>query len=123
MRILYIEDSTDNHFLIGFYLKGLPAELDCVETTDLALVKLESEVFDLILLDWNLPGSLSSLDLLNLIRTSDKQKETKVWVISAMQNHEVVPLIKGIPLTTYFRKPIRKAEFLDFLKSEFSELV
>lgn len=122
MRCLYIEDSADNHFLIGYYLKGLPIELVCVETTDAALSTLQNEFFELILLDWNLPGSITALDLLHEINKDERYSSTKIWVISAMQSIDVVPKIKEFSQVSFFRKPIRKAEFLNVLTSAYPEL-
>ena len=60
MRFLYIEDSIDNHFLIDFYLKSLSIELVCTETIEEGIQLLESQKFEGLLLDLNLPGKYTS---------------------------------------------------------------
>lgn len=122
MRCLYVEDSADNHFLIGFYLKSLPIELVCVETTDAALSTLANELFDIILLDWNLPGSITALELLHEIDKDERYSSTKIWVISAMQSIDILPKIKPFSQVGFFRKPIRKNEFLSVLTTAFPQL-
>ena len=122
MRILYIEDSADNHFLISFYLKGLDVDIDFAETTDLALSSLSKNTYDLILLDWNLPGSITSLALLKHLKSETTTENIAIWIISAMQAIEIEPQIESFSNVLLLRKPIRKAEFLKRIKESFPNL-
>lgn len=121
MRFLYIEDSLDNHFLIDFYLKSLGIELVCTETIEEGMKLLDSTPFDAILLDLNLPGKLTSWNLLDQLKKQQLLSKIKVWVISAMQLSEVLPRIEGYEGVDFIRKPIKKAEFASLVKAAFPE--
>ena len=55
IRILLAEDGYDNQRLIEAILRKAGAEVETVENGRLALAKAESEPFDLILMDMNMP--------------------------------------------------------------------
>lgn len=119
MRFLYIEDCIDNHFLIDFYLKSMNIELVCVETVEAGLEQLEHQHFDALLLDLNLPGSLTSWNLLEKLKKNNLLGTLKIWVISAMQNNEVLPRIAEFKGVEFIRKPIKRAEFIQLIKQAF----
>jgi len=56
LRILVADDSEDNRFLIGAYLKSLPYDLNFAENGLVALEKLRTSVYDLALVDVHMPG-------------------------------------------------------------------
>ena len=119
MRFLYIEDSIDNHFLIDFYLKSLSIELVCTETIEEGIQLLESQNFEGLLLDLNLPGKYTSWELLEKLKSENKLESFRIWVISAMQNHEVLPRIKPFAGVEFLRKPIKKNEFISIIRKAF----
>ncbi|HSD09600.1 MAG TPA: ATP-binding protein, partial [Candidatus Binatia bacterium] len=50
-RILLVDDSDDNRALLGFYLKHMPYELDMAENGAVALLKFQSNPYDLVIID------------------------------------------------------------------------
>jgi response regulator RpfG family c-di-GMP phosphodiesterase len=121
MRFLYIEDSVDNHFLIDFYLKSLSVDLVCIETIEDGMKLLDSEHFDGLFLDLNLPGKYTSWQLLEKLKVEKRLETLKIWVITAMQNHEVMPRIAAYKGVEFVRKPIKKTDFLKMIKEAFPE--
>jgi len=121
MRFLYIEDSIDNHFLIDFYLKSLSIDLVCVETIEEGMQLLENQEFEGLLLDLNLPGKYTSWELLEMLKSENKLDSLRVWVISAMQNHEVLPKLKPYKSVDFLRKPIKKNDFVSIIRKAFPE--
>ncbi len=121
MRFLYIEDSIDNHFLIDFYLKSLSIDLVCVETIEEGVQLLENQEFEGLLLDLNLPGKYTSWELLEMLKSENKLDSLRVWVISAMQNHEVLPKLKPYKSVDFLRKPIKKNDFVTIIRKAFPE--
>jgi len=121
MRFLYIEDSIDNHFLIDFYLKSLSIDLVCVETIEEGVQLLENQEFEGLLLDLNLPGKYTSWELLEMLKSENKLDSLRVWVISAMQNHEVLPKLKPYKSVYFLRKPIKKNDFVTIIRKAFPE--
>ena len=62
-------------------------------------------------------------DLLQTLQPLEKNKlETfRIWVISAMQNHEVLPRIKPFKGVEFLRKPIKKNEFISIIRKAFPQ--
>ncbi len=54
-HILLADDSEDNRFLIAEYLKNTPYELDIAENGQLALAKMQTRHYDLVLMDAHMP--------------------------------------------------------------------
>lgn len=119
IKCLYIEDNIDNHFLIGFYGKEF-LELQFAETTDAALAAIEKQAFDLIIVDLNLPGSYTSWEIIEKIE-AQYEHPPKIWILSAMQKHEIQHRLQNHPEISFITKPIRKNEFVNKLKSTFPD--
>ncbi len=54
-RILLVEDSEANRFLVLAYLKNTSYQIDIAENGLVALVKLKSKPYDLVLMDLEMP--------------------------------------------------------------------
>ncbi|TNE70270.1 response regulator [bacterium] len=117
LSCLYIEDNIDNHFLFEFYVKGL-MNLTCVENTDKAVAALKDNSYDLVLIDLNLPGSLTSWEVIDFIKSSS-QEVPKIWMLSAMQQREIQEQLDHYPEVFYLMKPVRKADFVAKVKETF----
>ncbi len=74
------------------------------ENGAMALQKLKSEKFDLVITDWNMP-EMSGLDLLKAIRADDELKATPVLMVTAEAKKEnIVDAIKA-GVNNYVVKP------------------
>jgi CheY-like chemotaxis protein len=86
MRALIVDDTADIRFMVGFQLKmeGLSfEEADCGEA---ALERCATEDFDLVVLDFRMPG-LSGLDVAQKMR--DDQYPAKIVLYSAYVDEEL----------------------------------
>lgn len=54
-RLLLVEDSEDNRFLVQAYLKKTSCRIDTAENGQVAIEKFLSTVYDLILMDMQMP--------------------------------------------------------------------
>jgi len=79
-NILVVEDETEIRELIALHLlrQGFKVT-ECDNVSD-AIEQLEKKKFDVILLDWMLPG-LSGMDLLGFLK--DKEIDTRVLMVTA----------------------------------------
>ncbi len=106
MRILVVDDSPTIRELTKIFLKDL--EFTNVEEAadgSNALEKLKSEVFDLVITDWNMP-QLSGLDLLKAIRADDKMKKIPVLMVTSVDEKDNVIQAVQAGINDYFLKPI-----------------
>ena len=106
MRILVVDDSPTIRELIKIFLKDL--EFTNVEDAAdglNALEKLKSEVFDLVITDWNMP-KLSGLDLLKAIRADDMMKKIPVLMVTSVDEKDNVIQAVQAGINDYILKPI-----------------
>ena len=106
MRILVVDDSPTIRELIKVFLK----ELDFTNVEEAAdgsnaLEKLKSEVFDLVITDWNMP-KLSGLDLLKAIRADDKMRKIPVLMVTSVSEKDNVIQAVQAGINDYILKPI-----------------
>ena len=80
MRLLLVEDNVPLAEAICLGLKGLGHTVDAVHTAEYGLLSIETESFDVVLLDINLP-KMSGLDLLKKIR--EQHIHTAVIMLTA----------------------------------------
>ncbi|TLS95053.1 response regulator [Aliarcobacter cibarius] len=76
MNILLIEDDITLNDTIAEYLKFKGDDIESLEDGDKAIEIIDSKVFDLYIIDINIPN-INGLDLLKYIR----QKDTKTPII------------------------------------------
>ena len=105
MRILVVDDSPTIRELTKIFLKDL--EFTNVEEAadgSNALEKLKSEVFDLVITDWNMP-QLSGLDLLKAIRADDKMRKIPVLMVTSVDEKDNVIQAVQAGINDYILKP------------------
>ena len=106
MRILVVDDSPTIRELTKIFLKDL--EFTNVEEAadgSNALEKLKSEVFDLVITDWNMP-KLSGLELLKAIRADDKMRKIPVLMVTSVAEKDNVTQAVQAGINDYILKPI-----------------
>ena len=106
IRILVVDDSPTIRELTKIFLKDL--EFTNVEEAadgSNALEKLKSEVFDLVITDWNMP-QLSGLDLLKAIRADDKMRKIPVLMVTSLAEKDNVIQAVQAGINDYMLKPI-----------------
>ena len=107
MHILVVEDERALCETIVRSLRRLAYSVDFCFDGDEALSLLESERFDLIVLDLNLPGA-DGMTVLRTLRTHDR--DTRVLILSARS--EVSDKVAGLDAgaNDYLAKPFHLAE-------------
>jgi DNA-binding response OmpR family regulator len=105
-QILIIEDEQDIRDLLSFQLKAEGHNVTGVESADKAAALIErGQNFDLMLVDWMLPGSLSGLEFTRKLRTHPQFKTIPVIMITALTQPENI--IEGLDAGAddYITKP------------------
>jgi CheY-like chemotaxis protein/HPt (histidine-containing phosphotransfer) domain-containing protein len=116
-RILLIEDSKDNQFLIRAYLKQTAYELDTAENGSVGLQKYVSGNYDLVFMDMQMPV-MDGYMATRLIRDWEEregQPSTPIiaFTANAMLGETARSLDAGC--TGHVTKPLRKNEFLEIV--------
>jgi DNA-binding response OmpR family regulator len=115
MKLLIVEDDPK----LGASLKrGLSADgyyVDHCETADDALIRLEQDVFDLLIVDWMLPGSLDGVELVKKLR--DNGIDTPCLMLTA--RNTIRDRVEGLTSGSddYLGKPFAYDELLARIQS------
>jgi two-component system sensor histidine kinase RpfC len=115
--ILMIEDTPEMQRLYQFGLEKAGYTVEVVASAGEGLTRIESgNVYDVILLDLMLMG-MSGLDFLEQSQVKTKSPNTKVIVLTNVDNPEIVDRVKAWGVDGYFVKaqtdPIQIAKVLE----------
>jgi signal transduction histidine kinase len=110
LRILLAEDTEINRLVISAYLKKLPYQLDFAENGQIAVTKFMSAVYDLVLMDMQMPV----MDGCTAVRTirewerSQRRAATPILALTAnaLEEDRIKGLAAGCNL--HLSKPVRK---------------
>ena len=115
-KILLVEDNAMNRELVKDILEMSHYQLKCANNGIEALSLLESEFFDLILTDINLP-KMNGIDLIGKIR---ERENGSIKVIAMTSDHtEDGKTFEEIGFDGFIQKPFKINEFRDYVHSLF----
>lgn len=100
-KVLIVEDDRDIAELIGEYLCREGMDFKLVETGEEGLKALKEDLYDLIVLDINLPG-IDGFEFLSMVR---KEYNLPVIIVSARNSDEDMVLGLGIGADDFVTKP------------------
>jgi signal transduction histidine kinase/CheY-like chemotaxis protein len=110
-RILLVEDNASNRELAKMVLVGNGFEVDVAVDGDEGLHKARSRLYDLVLMDIELPGK-DGLTVTRMLRSDPKTASTPIVALTAnaMKGNEQEALAAGC--TGYISKPIEVVNFV-----------
>ena len=110
-RILLVEDNASNRELAKMVLAGNGFDVDVALDGDEGLRKATSRVYDLVLMDIELPG-MDGLTVTRMLRSDPKTASTPIVALTAnaMKGSEQEALAAGC--SGYISKPIEVASFV-----------
>ncbi|MDP2036505.1 MAG: ATP-binding protein, partial [Ignavibacteria bacterium] len=119
-KVLYIDDDPLSLDVVGRYLSH-EFSVECVSRVPQFLEKLKEDTFDCILMDINLGGEISGINLITEVKQIEKYYNTPVVAITAyaLKSDEELILSKGF--SHYISKPFEKNYILNLLKRIFAE--
>lgn len=117
MKILVVEDSPTMRQLISFALKRL-RDAEITEAADgvEGLKKLNSDSFNLVITDINMPV-MDGLKLISLIRRDVKYRSIPIMVITTEGGAEDRERALALGANAYITKPIQAGNVLEVVKS------
>src|SRR5690606_41960533 len=106
MRILIVDDFSTMRRIV----KNLLGDLGFTNTAEAedghaALALLQSQPFDFVVTDWNMPG-MTGIELLRAIRSDDKLKALPVLMVTAEAKREQIIEAAQCGVNGYIIKPV-----------------
>ena len=111
LRILIVDDSAVAREVMSEMLKGLGIEYDAVESGQAALDACSENVYDLVLMDWRMPG-MDGIETTRLIQERES-KTPRVILVSAFSREEAKEKSQGVSLSEILTKPVSPSTLLD----------
>jgi CheY-like chemotaxis protein len=108
LRVLAVDDSKDNQFLVKAYLATLPYRITFADNGRIALEKFKTAQFDIILMDLQMP-EMDGYTATRLIReweSSENLVSTPVIAVSAHDNEAGSDQFRKAQFSGYLVKPI-----------------
>lgn len=107
-QVLLVDDDPDLRKMIGILLKQMGLQCTAVESSEEAMLCLENQGYELVIVDKNLPG-LSGLQLARIIHLLSP--ETPILLITGYASEETAREAAALGITEYIRKPIDIDDF------------
>ena len=122
MRFLVVDDFSTMRRIVRNLLKELGfLNADEAEDGAIALAKLNSENFDFVVTDWNMPN-MDGLTLLQQIRANPQLKHLPVLMITAEAKKENIVAAAQAGASGYIVKPFTAATLNEKLNKIFERL-
>lgn len=122
IRFLVVDDFSTMRRIVRNLLKELGyTNVEEAEDGQVALNKLESQPFDFVITDWNMPN-MDGLTLLRKIRSSDKLKHLPVLMITAEAKKENIIAAAQAGASGYIVKPFTAVVLAEKLDRIFAKL-
>ena len=118
LRLLLVEDSEDNRFLVLAYLKKTPYRVDTAENGQVAVEKSLSMDYDLILMDMQMPV-MDGYTATREIRRREREeggKFTPIVALTAYVMKEDIRKCLDAGCDAHLTKPIRKPILLEAIQ-------
>jgi two-component system chemotaxis response regulator CheY len=122
MRILVVDDFSTMRRIVRNLLKELGfTNIDEAEDGAIALQKLNSEAFEFVITDWNMPN-MDGLTLLQTVRSTPSLKHLPVLMITAEAKKENIIAAAQAGASGYIVKPFTAATLSEKLNKIFEKM-
>ncbi|HYA91464.1 MAG TPA: response regulator [Thermodesulfobacteriota bacterium] len=119
-RILIIQDSPSVNAMLKFRLESGGFSVETVETGEEGVEKAKASQYQLILLDYNLPG-MNGSQVCQVLRKQDNTKNTPIVFMSAKDEDKLRQITKEAGANGYVGLPFEGKKFIEkitgFLKA------
>lgn len=117
LRVLLVEDNSDNQLLFRAYLKKLACHLEIAENGMIGVEKFQAGSYDLVIMDMQMPV-MDGYTATQLIREWEKQQGRKPTPIVALTANALQPMVEkslAAGCTAHVPKPVLKNAFLEII--------
>jgi CheY-like chemotaxis protein len=115
-KILIVQDSQTINALLSWVLKAAGYSVVSVETGEEGIEKAKQESFQLVLLDYRLPG-ISGADVCNALKKDENTRDIPIIFMSASNEEEIAQIMKDTGAEGYITVPFEEKGFIEKIKS------
>ncbi len=124
-RVLVVDDNTTWQQVLENLLRKFKIEVAVADSGEDAIAKLKdshNQPFDLILMDWQMPGldGIETTRLLNLSGAATGESPPTVIMVSAFQLGSMVSQAKSVGIHKFIQKPVNPLLLYDILCDVFT---
>lgn len=115
ISILLVEDLEDNRDLIALFLKTTPYRLDVAENGAVAVEKFQSGIYDLVLMDIQMP-IMDGYEATSTLRSWERERgraQTPIIALTANAFKEDIDKCQAAGFTAHLTKPIKRKTLLE----------
>jgi len=122
LKVLVVDDQETAREVIKNYLEEFSFQVTTVESGELALKALKNSDanYDLILLDWKMPG-MNGIETVRLIRQLETEVPLKIIMVTAYSSDEIMEKVKDFDLDGILLKPVGQSVLFDTIMEVFGE--
>jgi CheY-like chemotaxis protein len=114
-KILYVEDDDASRNLVVRILYK-DYEIDTAENATKALIKIKDNFYHLFLLDINLGGGETGIDIMKQIREYSHYKNTPIIAITAYTNLGTKEYFLTLGFSHFISKPFVQADLIETIE-------
>jgi two-component system alkaline phosphatase synthesis response regulator PhoP len=111
-RILIIQDSPSVNAMLKFRLESGGFSVETVETGEEGIEKARASQYQLILLDYNLPG-INGSQVCRILRKEDNTRNTPIVFMSAKDEDKLCQITKEAGADGYIGLPFDGKKFIE----------
>ena len=114
-KILIIQDSPSANAMLKFRLESGGFSVETAETGEEGIEKTKMNPYQLILLDYNLPG-MNGGQVCRILKAQDKTRNTPVVFMSAKDEEKLTQITKEAGANGYIGLPFEGKTFIEKIK-------
>jgi DNA-binding response OmpR family regulator len=114
-KILIIQDSPSANAMLKFRLESGGFSVETVETGEEGIEKTKVNPYQLILLDYNLPG-MNGSQICRILKQQDKTKTIPVVFMSAKDEEKLTQITKEAGANGYIGLPFEGKTFIEKIR-------
>ncbi len=111
-KILIIQDSPSINAMLKFRLGAGGFSVEAVETGEEGIEKIKGDQYQLILLDYNLPG-INGSQVCRILKKEEKTRHTPIVFMSSRDEEKLYQITKEAGADGYIGLPFEGKKFIE----------
>lgn len=120
--VLVCDDNETSRLIISETMESFSFKVDSVSSGELVLEQLKNKYYDLLIIDWIMPG-LDGFETIQRIRKNSNFRDLKIILITAFGGEEVAHKAGKLGVASYISKPFTYSSMFDAVMNAFGKNV